>query len=139
VDEKRPEHLIIPENARSEAYMITARLMDKLNLNLGKDAASKSGEFNVRHSAINSMHTLLFYVNERSVSGITFWLDKDGKGVNSVSILTSHNAGAMQKLPEPAINYLGNIRRIAGKRRDAVFMKGPATNIRKNSPRARLR
>jgi len=125
---------MIPENAHGDAYKITVRLMEKMKLDIGKDASSKWGEFNVKHSVINSMHTLLFYVNERSVSGITFWLDKDGKGVNSVSILTPHNMGGAQKLPEPAINYLGSIRRIAEKRREAAFMKGPPTNIRRNQP-----
>ena len=130
VDGKAPEHLVIPEKAAGEAYKITALLMEKLGMRMERDAAGKSGDFNVRHSSLNSMHTLIFSINERSVSGITFWLDKSGKGVTSISILTPHNAGGAQKLPAPAINYLESMRRIAGKHRESEFMKGPGA--RKN-------
>ena len=129
VDGKTPEHLVIPEKAAGDAYKLTELLMGKLGMRMERNATGKSGAFNVRHSSLNSMHTLLFSIKERSVSGITFWLDKSGKGVTSVSILALHNSGGARNLPEPAINYLESMRRLAG-HREAAFMKGPGA--RKN-------
>jgi hypothetical protein len=135
VNGKEPERLIIPEAASAEARKITALLLEKLGLAIGKEAIRKWNEFKVRHTILNSMHTLLFFVDERSVSGITFWLDEPGKGVTSVSILTPHDAGGAPKLPQPVINYLESIRRIARKHPEASFMNGPGAG--KNPPQAR--
>jgi hypothetical protein len=135
VNGKEPERLVIPEASGAEAHKITALLMEKLGLAIGKEAIRKWNEFKVRHTVLNSMHTVLFFVDERSVSGITFWLDKTGNGVNAVSILTPHDAGGARKLPQPAINYLESIRRIARKHPEASFLDGPGA--KKNPPQAR--
>ena len=125
MDEKKPEHLIIPEAARREAYNDTMMLMGTLNLSMGNGATRRSGEFDIRHSPLNSMHTLLISFNKRIISVISFWLDSTGKGVSSVTVFTPHSAGAVPKLPQTAINYLERIRGIAEKHREAAFMKGP--------------
>ena len=134
---KTPEHLIIPEAAGAEACNITALLMEKLGLSMKRDAMRKMGIFNARHTILNTMHAVLFFVDERSVSGITFWLDKTGNKVTAVSILTPHDAGGAPKIPRAAHDYLESIRRLARKHQETTFMNGPGTM--KNPPQARRR
>ncbi len=131
---KQMERLSVPDKAGLEANKLTRLLMGSLGLSMGKGAICNSGMFIVRYTVLNTMHTLIFFVKERSVSEITFWLDKSGDRVTAVSI--PQNAESMQKMPRQAINYLESIRRIAGKHLEASFMKGPGAW--KNQTRARL-
>jgi hypothetical protein len=108
------------------------RLMKELNLGTGKEAASRLGEYAIRHSIVNSMHTLVFLAREKSVGGITFWLDGGGKGVTAVSILSPHGA---LRLPVAAMNYIASIKRLARKHAESSFMNGPGAG--KNRPQAR--
>ncbi|MFA6907784.1 MAG: hypothetical protein WC263_03065 [Candidatus Micrarchaeia archaeon] len=138
MDGKPPERLMIPDAESGNAHRLTVQLMAGLNLSMGKDATSRLGEFNVRHSSSHLMHTLIFSVKDRPAGGITFWLDDAGAGVAAVSILALHGAGGAPRLPQPAVAYLESIRRIARKHHEASFMKGPGA--RKNPPQqARMR
>ena len=102
-------------------------------MSLGKNAVCNSGVFRIRHTVLNTMHTLIFFIKDRNTGEMTFWLDALGGKVTAVSI--PYGVESLQKMPAQAVNYLASIRRITRKHQEASFMKGPGA--KKVPPQAR--